>query len=68
MKVTYSISTLNATSAAKHQMFRCAASPTPISDFSVSASEFQTFPYRRPFGNGSGQKLQTLLSQREVML
>jgi len=40
---------------------------TPIFDFSVSASEFQPFPYR-PSGNGSGEKLQALLSQREVML
>ena len=30
-------------------------------------SEFQPFP-NRPSGNGSGEKLQALLSQREVML
>ena len=35
-------------------------SPTPI-------SAFQPFPYR-PSGNGSGENLQALLSQREVML
>ena len=42
-------------------------SPTLIFDFSVSASEFQPFPCR-PSGDGSGEKLQALLSQREVML
>src|ERR671918_2498732 len=40
---------------------------TPVSDFSVSASEFQPFPCR-PSSNGPGEKLQALLSQREVML
>ena len=46
-KVTCSISTLNAASAAKYQMFRCAPSPTPISDFSVSA--FPLSPIRQWF-------------------
>ena len=40
-------------------------SPTPISAFQLS--EFQPFPCR-PSGDGSGEKLQALLSQREVML
>ena len=35
--------------------------------FNVAALEFQPFPCR-PCGNGSGEKLQALLSQREVML
>ena len=67
LKVTCSISTLSAASVAKYQMFRCARPLRPISDFSVSASEFQPFPCR-PSGDCSGEKLQALLSQREVML
>jgi hypothetical protein len=39
--------TLNAASAAKYQMFRCAPSPTPISDFRVSA--FPLSPIRQWF-------------------
>src|SRR5437867_6178343 len=40
--------------------FRCDPSPAPI-------SEFQPFSCR-PSRDGSGEKLQALLSQREVML
>src|SRR5204862_1165241 len=51
--------------ARKLSEFRC--EPVPYPDFSVSASEFQPFTCR-PSGDDSGEKLQALLSQREVML
>ena len=41
--------------------------PVPCPDFRLPISEFQPFPCR-PAGDGSGEKLQALLSQREVML
>ena len=47
MKVTCSISTLNAVLAAKYQMFRCDPVPYPISDFRVSA--FPLSPIRQWF-------------------
>ena len=52
-------------SAVKEGTKRCDPSPPPISAFQLS--EFQPFSCR-PSGDGSGEKLQALLSQREVML
>ena len=67
-KVTCSISQLS--TLLQQPNIKCLDVTRPLPRFPISAfqlSEFQPFPCR-PSGDGSGEKLQALLSQREVML
>ena len=64
-KVTCSISQLS--TLLQQPNIKCLEVTRPLPRFPSQLSEFQPFPCR-PSGDGSGEKLQALLSQREVML